>query len=119
MEIVRGLVLVLHFVGLAAIIGGVLAARRSSEPRIDAFILHGAWTQLLTGVALVGLLEASDATVNHTKIGVKLAVLVAILVVALVNKRRPQVPSWAFATIAGLTVLNVAIAVLWRPGIIG
>jgi len=120
MEVVKGLLLVLHFIGLASIIGGVLVQLRAETRRIDAFVLHGAWTQLLTGVALVGVVEAiGDDEVDNVKIGVKLLVLVAILAIALVHRRRPSVPTWAWAGIGGLTVLNIAIAVLWKPGVLG
>ena len=114
MEVVKGLVLVLHFIGLASIIGGVLVQLRAQTRTIDAFVLHGAWTQLVTGVALVGLIEAiGDHEVNNVKIGVKLLVLAAILAIALVYKKRPSAPTWAWAGIGGLTVANIAIAVLW------
>lgn len=120
MEVVKGLLLVVHFIGLSAIIGGVLVQLRSQERRIDAFVMHGAWTQLVTGVALVGIVEAmDDYDVNHVKIAVKLLVLVAILAIAFVFRRRPSVPTWAWTGIGALTVLNIAIAVLWKPGVLG
>ncbi len=120
MELVKGLLLVLHFIGLAAIIGGVLVQLRSQTRKIDAFVMHGAWTQLLTGLALVGIVEAmDDYDVNHVKIAVKLLVLVAILGIAFAFRKRPAVPTWAWAGIGGLTVLNIAIAVLWKPGVLG
>lgn len=120
MEVVKGLLLVLHFIGLASIIGGVLVQLRAETRRIDAFVLHGAWTQLLTGVALVGVVEAiGDYEVNNVKIAVKLLVLVAILGIAFAFRKRPSAPTWAWAGIGGLTVLNIAIAVLWKPGVLG
>lgn len=113
MEILRNVLLVLHFIGLSAIIGGVLVQLRGTTRRIDAYVLHGAYTQLLTGIGLVGLLEAGDGTVNHTKVGVKLAVLVVILVLAFVNRKRESVPASVLGAIGGLTVLNVVLAVFW------
>ena len=114
MEVVKGLLLILHFIGLSAIIGGVLVQLRAETRRIDAFVLHGAWTQLLTGVALVGVVEAmDDYEVDNVKIAVKLLVLLAILGIAFAFRKRPSVPTWAWAGIGGLTVANVAIAVLW------
>lgn len=119
MEVVKGLLLVLHFIGLAAIIGGVLVQLRAETRRIDAFVLHGGWTQLLTGLALVGVDEAIGDDVNNAKIAVKLLVLLGILAIAFVFRKRPSVPTWAWAGIGGLTVLNIAIAVLWKPGVLG
>lgn len=119
MELVKGLLLVLHFIGLAAIVGGVLVQLRAQTRRIDAFVMHGAWTQLLTGLALVGMVEAIGEEVNNAKIAVKLLVLVAILGIAFAYRKRPSAPTWAWAGIGGLTVLNIAIAVLWKPGVLG
>ncbi len=117
MELVKDLLLVLHFIGLAGIIGGVLVQWRSRSPKIDALVLHGALTQLVTGLALVGINEAladdGEAGVNHTKVAVKLLVLVVILVLAWVHRKRDVVPTWVWAGIGGLTVANIAIAVLW------
>ena len=59
-ETVKDLVLVLHFLGLAAIIGGVLAQSRANPRRIDALVLHGSLTQLVTGLALVGFILGSE-----------------------------------------------------------
>lgn len=53
MEILKDFVLILHFLGLAAIIGGVLAQMRQTPKRVDALVVYGALTQMVTGVALV------------------------------------------------------------------
>lgn len=112
MEIVKGIVLILHFLGLAAIIGGVLAQRRTTRKRIDALVLHGALTQLVTGVALVGLDQALGDPVDNTKIGVKLVILLVITGLAW-RYRKGSAPPWVLDAIGLLTVVNVAIAVLW------
>lgn len=113
MEIVKNVALVLHLLGFAAILAGFLSQTRATEKKVDAGVLHGAWTQLVTGVALVGINEALDVDVDNVKIGVKLLVLVAIVVLALWGRRRPAVPTGAWAAIGALTVLNVVIAVFW------
>lgn len=113
MEVVKGLVLVLHFIGLAGIIGGVLVQWRSQTRKIDALVLHGALTQLVTGVALVGLRYALDEPVSNPKIGLKLGILVVIMALAWVYRKRESVPTWVWAGIGALTVLNIGVAVLW------
>ena len=112
MEILKDIVLILHFLGLAAIIGGVLAGRRSSRKRVDALVLHGALTQLVTGVILVGMNQALDNPVDNTKIGVKLVILLVITGLAW-RYRKGSAPSWVMGAIGLLTVVNVAVAVLW------
>ncbi|MFB8147711.1 hypothetical protein ACFC1W_13285 [Microbacterium sp. NPDC056003] len=69
---------------------------------------------LVTGILLVGLQYPLGNDVNNVKITVKLAVLIAIIVIALVNRKRETVAGWVLPTIGGLTVLNVVLATVWR-----
>ncbi len=110
MEILKDVVLILHFLGLAAIIGGVLAQMRQTPKRVDALVVHGALTQLVTGLALVGLDQALDDPVDNTKVGIKLVILLVITVLAW-RHRKAAVATWVWATIGLLTVTNIAIAV--------
>ncbi|MGI1848007.1 hypothetical protein [Rhodococcus sp. SJ] len=107
--------LILHFIGLAGIIGSWLAVIK--EPRVVVGMLHGAILQVVTGLALVGLNEADGADLNHMKIGVKLVVAVVILVLAIVGlKKERQNPgsTAALAHVVGiLGILNVCLAVVW------
>lgn len=116
MDIAIKIFLILHFIGLAGIIGSWLAVIK--EPRVVAGMLHGAILQVVTGLALVGLREAQDVVeVNHMKIGIKLLVAVAVLVVAIVGMKKEKQNPGATATLAhvagGLGILNVIIAVMW------
>lgn len=116
MEFVRLVLVFLHFLGLASLVGGFLVQLPEPVHRVSNAILHGALTQLVTGVALVGLYDAVDSldqTVNHVKIGVKLAVVVVIVVLAFVHRSRDRLSPGVFYTIGGLAVLNTAIAVFW------
>lgn len=114
METVKDLVLVLHFLGLAGIIGGVLAQSRVTPKRIDALVLHGSLTQLVTGLALVGLREGLDLPVDNAKIGVKLVILIVITVLAVRYRKAEAVATSVWGAIGLLTVANVVIAVLWH-----
>jgi hypothetical protein len=69
---------------------------------------------LVTGVLLVGLQYPLGHDVNNIKIGVKLAVLVAIIVIALVNRTSEKLAGWVLPTLGGLTVVNVLIATVWH-----
>ncbi|MEU3847273.1 hypothetical protein AB0E44_09795 [Micrococcus terreus] len=115
MDFVHSLVLFLHFVGTAALLGGWLATFRN--PTVLQWQHIGAWIQLVTGVALVGLLEMGDGQVNHIKIAVKLVVLIAVLVAAIIGRRKvakDQPVSTGLAhAVGGLTLVNVALAVFW------
>lgn len=116
MEIVKNIVLALHIIGVAALLGGVFYQVKpliERTARVLPAMMHGAWTMLVTGVALVGLQYPLGNDVNNTKISVKLAVLVAIIVIALVNRKKEAVAAWVLPTIGGLTVVNVLLATIW------
>ena len=113
MEIGIKLVLILHFIGLSMLLGGALYQVREKAKNIVRTMRDGAYTQLLTGVILVGLVQANDEVVNNAKVGVKLAIALVIAVLCFVNrKKRTNIPV-VWGTVLGLTVANIAIAVLW------
>lgn len=115
MQFVYNLILILHFIGLASLLGGFLVQMSSTDKGVNPAMLHGALTQLVTGVLMVGLVEsgAVDEELSMSKIGVKLVIVLVITVLAFIGRRRqpPQVALWAI--IGALTLANVVIAVLW------
>jgi hypothetical protein len=117
MEILKNVVLALHIIGVASLLGGVLVqipAIRQGTAKVIPAIQHGAWTMLVTGVILVGLQYPLGHEVNNVKIAVKLAVLVVILVVALVNRKRETLARWVLPVLGALTVVNILIATVWK-----
>ncbi|PSL03235.1 hypothetical protein CLV30_108147 [Haloactinopolyspora alba] len=117
MEYVYDLVLVLHFVGLASLLGGAMVQMSARDGRtINAAMVHGALTQLVTGVAMAGMGDAVgslDIDVNHAKIGVKLAIALVVTVLCWVNRRKDTVAGALYATVFALTLANVVVAVFW------
>lgn len=113
MEIVHGIVLLLHLIGWAALFGGLFVQLKAKQPVVNAAMLHGAITQLVTGLLLVGLLEMNDADVNHMKIGIKLLVTIVIGVLVIVNKRKDHMSKGLWGVLLLLTLLNAGLAVLW------
>ena len=113
MDIVTGIFVVIHMIGWAIVLGGTLTNLR--PPRIAKGVTHGALTALVTGVILVGLAEMGDGDVNHVKIAVKLVVALVITVLAFRGSRQEdKVTTGLVGSIAALTVVNIAVAVLWR-----
>ncbi|MFM8240479.1 MAG: hypothetical protein ACKOAW_09220 [Actinomycetota bacterium] len=117
MEFVYNALLVLHFIGLAGLLGGFLVQMRTPDKGVNPAMLHGALVQLVTGVLMMGILEAGllpDETANVTKLSVKLGVVVVITILAFIGRRRtpPQVALWG--AIGALTLVNVVIAVFWN-----
>jgi hypothetical protein len=99
----------LHFVGLAALVGGLLVELTKDERSIHRITRDGGWTQLATGVVLIAL---NEPDVNHVKVGVKIAVLVAVVVVLLVYRKKSFPPAAYWSSI-GLSVGNIGVAVFW------
>jgi hypothetical protein len=119
MEFVYDVVVVLHFVGLAILLGAVLLQLTSPEKTVTRWMFDGAMTQLVTGLIMVGMLsggvlgeEAKDG-VDHTKIAVKLVIVLVIAVLAFIGRKRPAPQTGLWATIGVLTLANVVIAVFW------
>jgi hypothetical protein len=86
---------------------------REPEKKVNALMRDGIGTAFLAGLALVGVLEADDADVDHAKIGVKLVVALVILVLVMANLRKERIPQGLWLALVALTVGNVCVAVLW------
>ena len=117
MAFIYNLLVVLHFIGLASLLGGFLVQMRSPDKGVNPAMLHGALTQLVTGLLMVGIVEAgllADETVDTMKVTVKLVIVLIITALAFIGRRRtpPQVVLWA--SIGLLTLVNVIIAVFWN-----
>jgi hypothetical protein len=120
-EILRNSLIVLHFVGLASLLGGFLTQMKAmgqGAAKIVPAMVHGAWTLLATGILLVGVREWMAAMewaadLDHMKIGIKSLVITAIVVMVLRYKRREQVSAMIFGIIGLLTLTNVVLAVFW------
>lgn len=112
MEILRDVFLFIHFVGLASLIGGAFVQMKGPKRIINPAMLHGALTQLITGLVLVGIAEMRpDVEVNHMKIGIKTLIMLIILVLVLLQRKKNDVPAGTFFGIFGLSLVNVAVAV--------
>ncbi|NYI07891.1 hypothetical protein [Allostreptomyces psammosilenae] len=117
MDVAVDIFLILHFIGIASLLGGFLTqmrAMRTGEVRVVPAMVHGALTMLVTGLVMVGLRQADGAEVDNFKIGVKTAVLLAILVLVWLNRDKERVSPGVLGAIGGLTVVNICVAVLWN-----
>ena len=115
MEFLYNLLVVLHFVGLASLLGGVIVQAKSAERGVNPAMVHGALTQLVTGLLLVGLAEsgAVDEDLNMTKISVKLLVVIVITILAFIGRKKPLPQTGIWGAIGLLPLLNVVLAVFW------
>ena len=113
MDILYKALVVLHFVGIVAIGYGFFKELAKKAFGVNVAMLHGASTQLLTGILLVGLHESgsldSDYVVDHTKIAIKLLISIAIIAMYSIGKRKSEQKVY-WALIGALTLTNIVIA---------
>jgi hypothetical protein len=110
LDVIRLILLAAHILGLAAIVGTFFVQMRAKSGFSTGIVLGGAITQVVTGVALVGVHQASGHEVDNVKIAVKLV----IAILAHVASRRGGRVRPAFHTAGGLAIVNVLVAVLWQ-----
>lgn len=117
--------LVFHFLGLSLIIGSFALQLRRKQGFEFGTMLIGAITQLVTGLALVGVLQMGGEDVNNAKIAVKTVFAVVVLVAVLVARSRQakalsagtseKKAALPFLHLAGMgALINVLVAVLWH-----
>jgi heme A synthase len=113
MELLRQILLVIHILGFAALIGGLLVQAGSPERVVNGAMRDGVGTAFLAGIALVGVLEADDQSINYTKIAVKGLIGLVLLILVMANTRKERIPQGLWAGLLLLSVANVCVAVLW------
>lgn len=117
MDFVRLLLLALHLVGMAAIIGVFAVQLRQNDNFGVGLLLGGAFGQLVTGIGLVGIAEATDHQLNYFKIGFKLAIALVVAAAAVMvwwKQRKGENAKPFFHTAGGLAVVNLLVAVFWN-----
>lgn len=99
MEILREILVALHLIGMAIIVGGYFTLIRS--PKVAPGMLHGAYLQLITGLLLLTIAEMGDGEVNHMKMGIKLLIAILVTVFAFIgNKKQKAFDSGSVAVAA-------------------
>ena len=114
METLRLVLLFVHILGYAALLGGLLVQVREETKQVNPLMRDGIGTAFLAGLLLVGVLESLGSP-DHAKIGVKFAIGLVILVLVMVNMRKPSIPNGLYVALLALTLANIAVAVFWSP----
>ena len=113
MDVAHVVLLVLHVVGIVALLAGILVQVRRPEKRVNGLMRDGIGTAFLAGLFLVGVLEAGDDELDHTKIAVKFGIGLVILVLVMANLRKPRLPDGLYWGLLVLTLANIGVAVFW------
>lgn len=116
METLRHVVVLVHIVGFAVLFGAWVVAA-FGDRKITRVMHWGMTIAAVSGLALAAP-WGIEWSLNYTKIGVKLAVLLVIGALLGIGQGRQRktnaVPPAIFWLIGILTLLNAALAVLWR-----
>jgi hypothetical protein len=119
MEFVYNVFLLLHFIGMAGVVGGLLVGLNQKPRVINKSILHSGLLVLIAGIFLIiinSIQRASDSSVallDHGKVGVKLLVVLAILVIGFKYLKSLEVPKKIYLSLFLLSIFNIIIAVFW------
>ena len=111
--------LVLHFIGISGLLGGLLSQGTVKPKHLPTFALHSAWLAFVAALVMVGLNQmmhsknASVELLDHVKIGIKSAVIALILLIGYLNIRKSSLSKEAWGLMTLLTTSNIVIAVFW------
>ena len=107
------MLVLLHLIGFAALLGGYLVQLRTVEPEINAAMLYGSWAVFASGIALVVLVWLGPGLTDYAELVIKLLLSVVIVVLVAKNRKYARIPRGLGALIGVLTLLAAAVAVLW------
>ena len=115
MEALRLVLLLVHLVGFALLLGGAVTQLLSGRIRINPAVLWGSIIQLVSGLALSAPLRGGgDEEPDPIKLGVKGLIAVMIFIMVFFSRKRDEVNKGHFIGIITLTVVNAAVAVFWH-----
>jgi len=116
MIIVYNIMVFLHIVGAAMIVG--IWIGNMKKPTVHPRQFDGAALQIITGIVMMGLIPALHMDANYFKLGIKFAIALAVGVLAFMGRRKYKrdepISNGLAHSVGGLALLNVAIATLWQ-----
>lgn len=115
MDTINTILFILHVLSVVAILALLLLQWNKKPRKFNPGILHAGLTALIAGLAMVGMFSSvhPDEDLNHTKVGIKLLILIVILVIGYRNVKKPVLSKNTWLALIGLTVTNILIASLW------
>jgi hypothetical protein len=113
-EAVREVLVYLHLIGFALLLGGSISQYLSGRLRINAAMLWGAVIQVVTGLALAAPFGREEGEKpSPVALAVKLVVALAILAMTFFSRKREKVNRGHFLAIVGLVLVNAGVGVFW------
>ncbi len=116
MNIVFNILVFLHIVGAAMIVGIWIGHLKT--PVVHPRQFDGAMLSILTGVALMGLIPVLNMDANYFKLGIKFAIGLGIGVLTFVGRRKfkkgESISKGLAHGVGGMGLFNIAIATIWQ-----
>ena len=112
MDPIRGILIVLHLIGMAGVIGGFMAQLTEPVKKVTRTMLDGAWTAIGSGLVLM-VLASMNERLLHPKIEVKAMISIALAVLLVYGKKKDSLDKAIYFVIGLLALVNVVIAILW------
>jgi hypothetical protein len=113
-DTVHKIIIYLHLIGFALLLGGAFAQYLSGRIRINTAMLAGALTQVVTGLLLAAPLRPDDMPdPSPAGLVVKLVIALAVLAMVFFSRKREKVNRGHFLAIILLALGNAAIGVFW------
>jgi peptidoglycan/LPS O-acetylase OafA/YrhL len=112
MSAINTVVYLIHILSVIGILTLLLLQWNKNPRKLHPGVLHAGLTALIAGVAMVGMHDSVKPyePLNHTKVGIKLLVLIVILALGYKNVKKPQLSKSVWLTMIGLTIFNIVIA---------
>ena len=112
MSAINTVVYLIHILSVIGILTLLILQWNKNPRKLNLGVLHAGLTALLAGIVMVGLHDSvkPDEPLNHTKVGIKLLVLIVILALGYKNVKKPELSKNVWLTMTGLTILNIIIA---------
>ena len=111
METAKIVFLLIHIASVLGMLVLLLMQTSKPEKTLPKGFMHAALTALIAGFALIGIDSSLGDEISHGKVGVKFIVLIGIMLLGYKNQNKAKLSNAIWATMLGLTVFNVFIAV--------
>jgi hypothetical protein len=111
-ELLINIFLVLHLLGIAVLLAGFFNNIKdlTKGMKVSPGVLHGSYLMLATGLAMTGL-AVDPGKLNSIVIALKSISLTVIFFIAYSFRKKDKTPVWVVPAIAGLTTLNIVLAI--------
>lgn len=112
MSAINTVVYLIHILSVIGILTLLILQWNKNPRKLNPGVMHAGLAALVAGIVMVMLHDSvkPDEPLNHTKVGIKLLVLIVILALGYKNVKKPELSKNVWLTMTGLTILNIIIA---------